>query len=189
MTSAGQWGPVLPSCADDDGAQSGGIAKSAVSAMHDVRSVPRPRASSRAPGNLTPQYIISKEEQRCWGELTYRAGKSDRSWRARATTGRHTPDGIHVCLRTAARASRLRPRNRRYRSGTSRGLSTRAEGPPQISSPWSLSLSGKARPGGERAEGPRRISRARRRAHAYCRPLLRLGLPLRRAGCLVLRRM
>ena len=67
MTSAGQWGLVLPSCADDGGAQSGGIAKSVASAMHYVRSVPRPQASSRALGNLTPQYIISKEEQRCWG--------------------------------------------------------------------------------------------------------------------------
>ena len=51
-TSAGRWGPVLPSCADDDGAQSEDIARSVASAMHDVPSVPRPRASFRAPENL-----------------------------------------------------------------------------------------------------------------------------------------
>src|SRR6266702_8205109 len=91
--------------------------------------------------------------------VSYHAGRSDTSLRARAATGRRTPDGRRACLRTAARARHPRRQNRRCRAGTSHDRLTRPAGPP-LTSPSAPKR--KARPGDALAGGQLALETAAR---------------------------
>jgi hypothetical protein len=113
-----------PSCVGDGALQTAGTARSAGVATRAAPSVHHQQAASPALESLPKiPVIISKRERMrriSFGFLaTYRVGRSDMSWTARATKDQRTPGGKRACPRMAKRVCRRRPQNQRCKSGTS----------------------------------------------------------------------
>jgi hypothetical protein len=108
-----------PSRAGDGAVQTAGTARSAGVATRVAPSVHHQQAAFPALESLPKIPVVISKTGEYLFFATYRAGRSDTSWTARATKDRRTPGGKHACLRMARCARRRRPQNQRCKSGTS----------------------------------------------------------------------